>query len=351
MDFKDKILLLSDRIKSNKDKILTEEASKTSFILPLLQFLGYDIFDPTEVIPEYNADFGIKKGEKVDYAIMINNQPLILIEAKHHSEKLEIHGSQLFRYFSVTNSKFGILTNGIDYEFYTDLESPNLMDSKPFFKFNLTNITLSEISELKKFSKENFDLDQILSLVSDMKYSSLIYSTIDQELESPSDNFTKFFTQNCYDGRVTSKIIDQFKVLIKKSFQTYINNSISERLNISKIETKEAKAVEVIATDETQTENKVITTFEEIESYSIIKSVLSDIIDPKRIFYRDSQTYFSVVLDNNNRKTICRLYFNNNKKYLCFLDENKKEIRIQLNDINELFNYKEDIINYTNKLK
>jgi hypothetical protein len=121
MEFENQIQKLADRIEKNRDSVTTEEATKTSFILPLLNILGFDIFDPNIVIPEFTADIGRKKGEKVDYAIVINKKPIILIEAKNHTEKLDRHKSQLERYFTVTDSKFAILTNGIEYLFYSDL--------------------------------------------------------------------------------------------------------------------------------------------------------------------------------------------------------------------------------------
>jgi hypothetical protein len=353
MDFKDKIKMLGDRVNQTLEKTTTEEATKTAFILPLIQFLGYDIFNPSEVIPEFNADFGLKKGEKVDYAIIINDVPLILIEAKHHTEKLDIHGSQLFRYFSVTKSKFGILTNGIDYEFYTDLEKPNLMDEKPFFKFNMTTIKNSEITELKKFEKENFDLNEIISLASELKYSSSVYSKIVSEMEFPSDDFTKFFIQNCYDGRATSKVIEQFKDIIKKSYQNYINNVISSKLSIN-VETEISPKSDSTKANQDkikEEENKVVTTFEEIESYSIIKSILSANISPSRVYYRDNQHYFSVLIDNNNRKTLCRLYLNNEKKFLVTFDENKKEIKNQIASVNDLFKFKDNLIDSVNRIE
>ena len=133
--------ILKKRINNNLDSSLSEEGTKTAFILPFLQILGYDVFDPSEVVPEYTSDFGIKKGEKVDYAIMIDNQPVILIEAKKHKEKLNLHGSQLFRYFTVSKSRLAILTNGVEYEFYSDLEKENIMDDVPFLKLNISSIT------------------------------------------------------------------------------------------------------------------------------------------------------------------------------------------------------------------
>lgn len=344
MDFKDKIFSLRERVIKNLNSTQTEEATKTAFILPLIQFLGYDIFDPSEVIPEYTADFGTKKGEKVDYALIINGNPSILIEAKHHNEKLSIHGSQLFRYFSVTKAKFAILTNGVEYEFYTDLDKPNLMDDRPFFKFNIVNIGQNEISEIKKFEKSNFNIEEIFSLASDLKYSSEILNIIQSELDNPSDDFIKFFTQKCYDGRITQKVLDQFKSIIFKSFKNYYNDLISKKLSISTdiIENSSTTAIE--SKNITEDSDKIITTFEEIETYSIIKSILSDIIDPKRIFYRDTQNYFNVILDDNRRKQICRVYLNGKKKYISFFDDLKEE-KIQIESINDIFNFKEQILN------
>lgn len=338
MEFKDKVLTLKDRILKNINSTQTEEATKTAFILPLIQFLGYDIFDPSEVVPEYTTDFGVKKGEKVDYAIIINGIPSILIEAKHHNEKLSVHGSQLFRYFSVSKSKFAILTNGIDYEFYTDLDKPNLMDENPFFKFNMLNITSTDISELKKFEKSNFNVDHIFNLASDLKFSSEIYNVIQKELENPSDEFIRFFTQRCYDGRSTQKVIDQFKNLIIRGFATYYNDMISKKLSISP-----ENVVEVKEIDEKQSEDKIITTFEEIECYSIIKSILSDKIEPNRIFYRDNQNYFNVVLDDSRRKIICRVYLNSKKKYISFFD-GSDENKILINEVNDIFSYRDEVV-------
>ncbi len=341
MDFKDKVKVLSDRITQNISKTNTEEATKTAFILPLIQFLGYDIFNPSEVIPEYISDFGTKKGEKVDYAIIINNNPLILIEAKHHTEKLDIHGSQLFRYFSVTKSRFGILTNGIEYEFYTDLEKQNIMDKKPFFKFSILNIHDSDIIELKKFQKENFNLDEILNLASELKYSSLIYETFSREIINPSDEFIKFFIQNCYEGRSTPKMVELFKSLFKKTMNRYISEVISNKLSATIKEPDVNKQEDI----------EIETTFEEIEAYSIIKSILLGAVDPKRVYYRDSLSYLSVILDDNNKKCICRLYLNGKKKYIRFIDNDKKEIKNSINDVNDIFNFKSEIIDSLNRIE
>lgn len=153
MEFNERIKQFSERVSMLKGTISTEEATKMSLVVPLFQLLGYDVFNPTEFCPEYTADIGIKKGEKVDYAILEDNQPTILIECKSCSEQLDKHASQLFRYFSTTPSKFGILTNGIIYRFYTDLEESNKMDLIPFLEIDMLSLKDSSINELKSSAR------------------------------------------------------------------------------------------------------------------------------------------------------------------------------------------------------
>ena len=183
---------LGKRVHTLKDNINTEEATKTSLILPFFQILGYDIFNPLEFIPEFTADFGIKKGEKVDYAIKISDAPVILIEAKSISEKLTKHDSQLFRYFGTTTSKFGILTNGQEYKFYTDLDEPNKMDTTPFLTIDITKIKDVQIAEVAKFHKDNFDVDKITSSASELKYLNSLKNHLSKQLIEPDESFVKY---------------------------------------------------------------------------------------------------------------------------------------------------------------
>lgn len=151
MDFKDQIRQIAERIPVLKDNLPTEEATKNALIMPFIAALGYDVFNPLEVLPEMSCDIGKKKGEKIDYAIIANNEPVILIECKHWAQNLNLHETQLLRYFTVSKAKFGVLTNGIIYRFYTDLEETNKMDEKPFLEINLTDLRPTQIEELKKF--------------------------------------------------------------------------------------------------------------------------------------------------------------------------------------------------------
>ena len=176
MDFNERLNALSNKIKEQTNSIVTEEATKNAFVMPFIHnVLGYDVFDPREVTPEFVCDIGTKKGEKIDYAIMKNNEVQILIECKKIGEPLNInHASQLFRYFHVTNARISILTNGQIYKFFTDLDAPNKMDEKPFLEVDLLEIDENIIPELNKLTKSSFDLESIINAAGELKYVSLI---------------------------------------------------------------------------------------------------------------------------------------------------------------------------------
>ncbi len=339
MDFKDLIKQLGDRVVKLKEQVTTEEATKNAFIMPFIKELGYDVFNPLEVVPEFVADVGIKVGEKIDYAIMKDGKPIILIECKSHTAPLNVHNaSQLFRYFHTTNAKFSILTNGVEYRFYTDLVAPNKMDEKPFFSFDITDIKDAEIEELKKFHKAYFDFDNIVNTASELKYTSELKQLIAAELQTPTTDFTKHFARQVYPGMITQKILDQFSELTKRSFQQYINDLITERLKSAL--TKESATQKVDAMpdpDPVDGDDKIVTTEEELEGFMIVKTILRQAIPVSRIVYRDAQSYFAILLDDNNRKTICRLYFNSAHKYIGLFDENKKETKVELLSLDDIF--------------
>jgi hypothetical protein len=338
MDFKDHIKVLSDRVAKLKDQIQTEEATKNAFIMPFIQAMGYDVFNPLEVVPEFIADIGIKKGEKVDYAIIKDGHPIMLVECKHWSADLNPHNSQLFRYFHTTKAKFGILTNGISYRFYTDLVEPNKMDEKPFFEFRVDDMKDVQIEKLKEFSKSNFNIDSIINTASELKYMSELRNLIHKELGEPSDEFTRLFAKNVYPSMVTSKVLDQFRGLVKKSFTQYVNDTINDRLKTAL--SSEEEKVNQQEKDEPAPveESKVITTAEETEGFHIIRAIVSAKVKASRVCMRDAQSYCAILLDDNNRKPICRLHFNGKKKQVTFFDTEKEE-RIELEEIISLFEH------------
>lgn len=348
MDFKDSVKQLAETVIALKDNVLTEEATKNAFVMPFINALGYNVFNPLEVIPEMTCDIAMKKGEKIDYAIMKDGEAIILIECKHWAQDLNLHDNQLMRYFNVSKAKFGVLTNGINYRFYTDLMEPNKMDEKPFLEVDITDLKDAQIEELKKFHKSYFDVDNVLSSASELKYTGELKNIIAKEFASPSSEFVKYFAKQVYDGIITAKVLDQFTHLTKKSINTYINDLISERLKSAlKTETAKEEKEEKVDVENNQIENdsKIVTTEEEIESYMIVKSMLRQKVDLSRVVYRDTQTYFGILLDDNNRKPICRMYFNGiSKKYIATFDENKKETKHEISCLDDIYNFSEQLI-------
>lgn len=342
MDFNESIKQFSARVNNLKNTVQTEESTKMSLIVPLFQILGYDVFNPLEFCPEYTADVGIKKGEKVDYAILEDGSPTILIECKSCSEHLDKHSSQLFRYFGTSAAKFGILTNGIAYKFYTDLEESNKMDLVPFLEFDITNIKDNIINELKKFCKDNFDKEQIFSTAEELKYSSLIKNALSAEFESPSESFVRFVITDIYDGQKNQKVIDKFTPIVKKSLSSFVNDIVNQKISSAlndDVEPDDAPAETV----EPST-SSIITTEEEIESFYIVRGILAGTVPINDIVHRDTESYFGILYKNNNRKPICRINLDKKNKQLFIPDENKKFQRYYINSLNDIYNYRDQLI-------
>jgi hypothetical protein len=346
MDLKDQLKLISERVLKLKDQILTEEATKNAFIMPFIQSLGYDVFNPLEVVPEFISDIGIKKGEKIDYAIFKDGLPTILIECKDWRQNLNLHDGQLLRYFHVSKAKFGLLTNGIIYRFYSDLVEPNKMDEKPFLEFNITEIKDNQIEELKKFHKAFFDAESIVNTASELKYTIELKHLLHNELTNPSTEFVKYFARQVYPSTVTSKVLDLFTNLTKKSINQYINDLINERFKtaISNEENESIENVQMINEQIEENISKVNTTDEELEGFIIVKTILRQIVQVNRISHRDAQSYFAILLDDNNRKSICRLYLDGNKKYIGTFDETKKETKNEIFNLDDIFKFSDILI-------
>lgn len=346
MDFIDQIRSLAARIINTKDIVQTEEATKNAMVMPFIQALGYNVFDPLEVTPELIADVGTKKGEKVDYAILREGKPIILFECKKCGGDLSInHASQLFRYFHVTEARFGILTNGLVYRFFTDLEQPNKMDEKPFLEFNILDFKEQDIEELKKFAKSAFDLERILNTANELKYTRAIQHVLSEWMTNPSEDFVRLVSTDLLAGkRFTPLIKDQFAQITKRAFQQLIGDRINDRLKVAmtpevSIETEEQISPIIDKPDPTA----IITTPEEIEGFHIVRAILRDVIAPRRIVMRDAQSYCAILLDDNNRKPICRLRFNNTERLVLGLFNGKDEEKNAINDLDDIYNYSEKL--------
>ena len=343
MEFNESLKQFSERVTILKDTISTEESTKMSLIVPMFQLLGYDVFNPTEFCPEYTADVGIKKGEKVDYAILEEGKPNILIECKSCSEQLDKHSSQLFRYFSTTPAKFGILTNGVIYRFYTDLEEANKMDLIPFLEINMENIKDSSINELKKFCKENFDKDKIFSTAEELKYTSQIKGVLTSEYDSPSEEFVRFFLNRIYDGQKNQRVIEKFTPVVKKSFSSFVNEIVNNKISSALAKDNDEPEPQVADVPE-EPISKIVTTEEEIESFYIVRGMLAEVIPVEDIVHRDTESYFGILYKDNNRKPICRINLDKKNKQLFIPDVNKKFERFYIDSINDLYKYKNHLI-------
>lgn len=312
--------------------------------------LGYDVFDPNEVIPEFTADTGTKKGEKVDYALMKDGDVQILIECKKYGEPLSTkHASQLFRYFSVTNARIAILTNGSQYQFYTDLDAPNKMDEKPFLTMDLTELDEHIIPEIKKLTKATFDVDSVVDAAGELKYLNQIKKVLNEQFSQPDEDFVKFFTSKVYDGVQTPKVKSQFLELTQKALKQFLNDSINARLKSAiGTETKTIEPITIIdsiSVDSIELQNnetpRVVTTEDETDGFNIVKAILRQKFDVQRIHARDTQSYFGILLDDNNRKPLCRLHFNTKQKYIGIVGDDKKEVKHPIESIDDIFAHSE----------
>jgi predicted type IV restriction endonuclease len=348
MDFIDQLRALSSRVASTRNLIQTEEATKNAMIMPFIQILGYNVFDPLEVTPELIADIGTKKGEKVDYAILKDGKPIIIFECKKAGADLALnHASQLFRYFHVTEARFAVLTNGITYRFFTDLEQPNKMDMNAFLEFNILDFKDRDVDELRKFAKSSFDVDTILTTANDLKYTRAIQNRLAEWIHSPSEDFVRLVSAGLLGNKkFTGTVIEQFTTISKRAFEQLLGERINDRLKGAM--TPEAshlvEPVIPVVTVDTIVEAQVVTTPEEIEAFHIIRALLRNTVKPTRISLRDAQTYCAILLDDNNRKPICRLRFNNLEKLaLGLFNENKEEERLPLTSVDEIYNYADRI--------
>lgn len=360
MDFKDQIVQLSERISKQKDSIATEEATKTAFIMPMIAALGYDVFNPFEVVPEMDCDLIKKKGEKIDYAIMKDESPILLIECKHCKQDLNLHDTQLQKYFVASKARFGVLTNGIEYRFYTDLEKINIMDEKPFLVVNMLDLSDADIEQLKKFHKSYYNEEDVLSTANELKYTTEIKSILNNEFASPTAEFVRFFARQAYtSGQITSKVVDMFTPLVKKSISLVINDIISDRLNTAIknseqtseiLPTQDSTSVNLPTEEQTKKlpdgivymdkESGVVTTQEELDAYNIVRSILRKSIDVTRITYKDYKTYFVINLDNSEWFWICRISIGTRKKRIGIpVDKYKNCEWIQIDNVDDIFKY------------
>jgi hypothetical protein len=356
--FSDGLAALAKKIRDTRDSVQTEEATKNAFIMPFIStVLGYDVFDPSEVVPEFTADVGVKKGEKVDYAIFKDGVVQILIECKKIGDPLDLrYASQLFRYFAVTSARIAILTNGQEYHVYTDGDLPNRMDEKPFLIFDLLDIDRTLVPEIQKFSKESFDIDSVVSAAEELKFVSGIRRIIAAEVKEPSEEWVRLFVNRIYEGRTTQRVLEQFRPLVAKALNQYVGDQVNSRLKTalgddapdpnrsteltpaSVPTTPPVGQAETPVTVAAVADPEIVTTDEELEGFNIVRAIAVSEVGPKRIQYRDGKTYFAVLLDNNNRKPIIRLHLNGKSvKFVTTFEASKDGVRRDISSVVDIY--------------
>jgi hypothetical protein len=351
MSFDEKMAMLIQRLPKLADHLQTEEATKNALVMPFIAALGYDVFNPKEVVPEFTADIGTKKGEKVDYVIMKDGEAIILVECKRFNSNLCYENmSQLYRYFSVTKARIAILTNGSTYWFYSDLEEPNKMDNKPFMEFDLKNPNDTVLFEVKKMAKDGFDLDRMLSTANDLKFTSEIKKILAMQYDQPEDEFVRFFFTKVMPGtRFTSVMKDQFSPIVSKALNQFLSDKINDRLRSALNNEKPVQEEPVTdgfgtsAADAPRDEG-IITTEDEMDGFHIVRAIAAKEVDPVRVVHRDTKSYMGILLDDNNRKPVCRLWFNARQKYIGLVDQDKNESRIPINSPVDIYLYAEQIL-------
>ncbi len=354
MTLREQLVTLRARAERSAE-LLTEEATKNALIMPALKALGYDVFDPSIVIPEFTADFGVKKGEKVDYALRIGGEIQILIECKPVQADLSTsHASQLYRYFSVTKARFGILTNGREWRFFTDLDSPNKMDDKPFFIFSINDYNDQDLLEFEKFSAGSFSVDGIIAAASDLKLKSLISETLRKEFSAPSDEFARMIARRIHGGNLTAEVRTRFASLIVACVADILRDQANQRLKdaidrpssatVSVAIPASLPPVAVVNTAEAVGQPEGIkTTEEELEAFRIIRAILRKDVDFKRIAIRDAASYCAVLLDDNNRKPIARLYLEGKRKRVGIFRD-KTETRHDIEGVDDLYSLADALV-------
>lgn len=361
MELLDEIQALGKRVREYGPNIKSEEATKNTLIMPFIKMLGYDPFNLNEVIPEFSASVGEYKDSRVDYAIMSEGKPIMIIECKAFGEELNSKKcSQLNHYFTgCDDARVAILTDGNRYLFFSDLEKPNKMDSKPYMELLVEKPDTSLLPELKKLSKENFNIEDAVSSASLLKYSREFKRIMAEQLESPDDEFVRFFIKKCYNKVVTANVKDRLTPVLKESLALFIKERVNERLtsafddvNDTRKDTKpvvkDEKPEEPPAVPEVndESEHGIVTTEDEFAAYYVIKSILHGMVKPQNVIINDFKSYCNICYARKSQ-VIVRLYFNKLPYKVAVLDMGsdgkKNQDPVQIESLDDLFKFADRI--------
>lgn len=340
MGFPEDIARLAEQIAARRQHIKGEEATKHALVVPFLQVLGYDVFDPLEVQPEHVADFARKSRggqlEKVDYAIWKDGKPVIFVECKPVDAVLEDHEEQLARYFSATPSvRVGLLTNGVRVKAFTDLQQPNLMDPTPFLDVELTCLKPAEIEALRMFHKVDFSPERVLALAEEMVYYSTLTKFISTQLRDPSEGFVRFVIGEVQSfGRVTQRVVERITPILRKAIQTAIVEHVARSFDTAQRAPDPAPqpmAPQLSGEPGTKANADVITTEDEQKCFARIEGWIREIRADAPVCGRDSMSYYTVH-QNNVRKWFARFNLQRAPYWIALRHVRPDELRTMLGD-------------------
>lgn len=354
MDLELKLGELAKVVREHREVVATEEAAKNALVMPFLQALGYNVFNPAEVVPEFTCDVGIKKGEKVDYAVCEGGAVRMLVECKPANVELSVtNASQLFRYFSVTDTRLAVLTNGVVYKFFSDIDAPNKMDEKPFFTCRIDALRKPDFATLARFTKADFDIEQIVKEAGALKLQSLVYKELERELAEPSDEFVRLIAAKVHNGRFTAGVREIYQPAITSAIGSLIRNLVNERLTSALSASNPSEGLNgVTAAHAPQaSEETIVTTEEEIAGFNIVRAIAAKRVDPRRIVTRDQKSYCAILLDDNNRKSVARLHFNSATTRHFGTFAGKEETRHPVGDPVDIYQYADLILGRIDELE
>lgn len=370
-----------------------EEATKQAMILPIIEALGYDIWNPNEVCPEFEADTAIKKNgqkEKVDFALIKDGKPVIFIECKAFGEPLNGHEGQLARYFNSTPSvSLAVITNGMEYRLFTDTGELNILDNDPFFICNFNAVDRG-IDILAKFAKPVFYAESIREYATELKYTAKIADFLSKELDIRNGILTESLirwilsSEKMYDGRITANVVERFEPIAREALHRVIRKIVRRSVALidegvttedspeADVEFKDQVAEPQLEqhTSEDKPDNsrrQIVTTEEELAGFNLVKAMFekspfaeSTIYDPAarkdtsiEVQYKDTTAYFNIYL-NKSSWWVLRLSLDSKSKWIGFDMTNEEilehlpesmtilpstsfaPVRVQINDYQDL---------------
>jgi hypothetical protein len=321
----EEIITLANKIKEYKSVVLSEEATKMAFILPFISMLGYDVFNPTEVIPEVECDIS-KRSDRIDYAVFIDRKPAFLVECKAAGISLNGYVNQAAKYFVASRARFIILTNGIDYWFFTDLKDRNLMDEKPFFTINLLNANYRDMKFMEKFSRDNFNESALSQSARIVSHRQELRDEINSILSSPSDDFIRMVVSKFYDGVITKSVIDEFAPLVCEAISDFAGrDNVLPNTVVSREQDQVMKDIS--------------------DAFDIIKSIILDFDNSQEVVYKVFKTNVRIAI-LNKWHYVCKLDFTDSRKRIGFPVGDYKHIEwVTISDISEIYSLTDYIQN------